>query len=75
MPSTVSPSDLVLRLEPVDDDARAEIDQLVAATRILHELDHQVRGAADESGGAQRTACGHDRQDVAVVEDALLDAS
>ena len=64
--------DFVLRLEPVDDHARAQVDQLVRALRILDELDHQVGRAAHESGGAQRAARGHHRQDVAVVEDLLL---
>ena len=39
---------------------------------ILHQVDHEVGGAADEAGGAERPARGDHRQDVAGVEDALL---
>ena len=46
--------DLVLGLEPVDDDARAEVDQPVAALGILDQFDHQVRRAADEARRAER---------------------
>ena len=61
----------VLRLEPIDDDARAEIDQAVRAFRVLHQIDHEMGRAANKSGGAERTARGDHRQNVAMVEDAL----
>ena len=62
---------LVLRLEPVDDHARAQVDQLVRPFGVLDEVDHEVRRAADEAGGAQRAAARDHRQDVTRVENAL----
>ena len=65
--------DLVLRLQPVDDHARAQVDQPVRALRVFHEVDHEVRGAAHEARRAQRPARGHHRQNVAMVQNALPD--
>ena len=62
---------LVLSLEPVDDDARAQIDELVTPLRVLDQLDHQVGRASDEARRAERPAGGHHRKDVAMIEDAL----
>ena len=62
---------LVLRLQPVDDHARAQVDQLVRALRVFHQVDHEVRRAAHEPRRAQRPARRHHRQNVAVVQNAL----
>jgi hypothetical protein len=72
MPFDAVAEDLVLRLEPVDDDPRAEIDEPMAALRVLDQFDHEVRRAADEPGRAERARARDERQDVAVIEDALL---
>ena len=71
MLSTAVAHDFLLGFEPVDDDARAQVDQLVRALGIFDQVEHELRGAADESGGAERAARGDHGQDVAGVEDAL----
>ena len=62
---------LVLRLQPVDDHAGAQVDQPVRALRVFHQVDHEVRRAAHKTRRAQRTPRRHHRQNVAVVQNAL----
>ena len=66
----MSPTRPLLRLEPVDDHARAEIEQRMGAGRILDQVEHELRGAAHERRGAQRAARRHERQHLAPREDA-----
>ena len=63
--------DLLLRLEPVDDHARAQVDQLVRALGIFHQVDHEFRRAAHKSCSAERPARGDHGQNVAGIENAL----
>ena len=43
----------VLRLQPVDDHAGAQVDQTVRALRVFHQVDHEVRRAAHKTRRAQ----------------------
>ena len=58
---------LDLGLQPIDDHPRAEIDEFVRALGILHQVDHEFGGAADESGGTQRAARSGHRQNIAEI--------
>ena len=62
---------LVLRFQPVDDHARTKVDEPVGPLRVLHQVDHEVRRAPHETGGAEGTARSDHGEDVAVVQDSL----
>jgi hypothetical protein len=62
---------VALRLEPVDDEAGAEVEQLVDPFRLLHDVDHEVAGVAREPSRAHRAARGRHREDFAGIQNLL----